>query len=152
MRYLWMSVAAFFLDLGIKEKVERSLRDHEKKSCLKGRIQIEKYHNYGAACNVLEKKPGIVCRIQTLALTGAAIYTASVLKKRGRTGDRVGAALLLAGGANNLLDRYRRGYVVDYLRFSTPWKWLNRMIFNISDFFIFFGVILMAVTSGKSRK
>ena len=149
MRYLWMSMAAFFLDLGIKEEIEQSMKENEKKICIKGRIQIERYHNYGGVCNVLEKKSGWMRKIHTLILVCTAVCTTDILKKRGNVGNRTGAALLLAGGANNLWDRYKRGYVVDYLRFSTPWKRLNQMIFNLSDFFVFVGAILITLTSRK---
>lgn len=151
MRYLWMSVAAFFLDLGIKEEIEQSMKESEKRSYFKGRIQIERYHNYGGVCNVLEKKPGLMRRIHTLILICTGAYTANLLKKRGIIGNRIGTAFLLAGGLNNLWDRYKRGYVVDYLRFSTPWKRLNQMIFNLSDFGIFLGAVLITLSSKKQK-
>ncbi len=55
MRYLWISMAAFFLDLGIKEEVEQSMKENERILCPGGRVQIERYRNHGGACNVLEK-------------------------------------------------------------------------------------------------
>ncbi len=151
MRYLWISMAAFFLDFGIKEEIERSLKENEKRNYLEGRIQIERYHNYGGVCNVLEKRPGFMRRIHALIFAFTVVFIADILRKRGNTGNRLGAVLLLAGGANNLLDRYRRGYVVDYLRFRTPWKKLNQMIFNLSDFFIFTGSFLVTITSGRKK-
>lgn len=151
MRYLWISVAAFFLDLGIKEEVEQSMKENERRNCLGGRIQIEKYHNSGGVCNILEKKPELMRKIHALILAFTVAYTVDVLKKGGNTGNRIGAALLFAGGVNNLLDRYKRGYVVDYLRFRIPGKKLSQMIFNLSDFFIITGAFLVILTSGKKR-
>lgn len=149
MRYLLGSIIAFLTDLGIKEKVERTFGPEEKKVILHDRVQIEKYHNKGAVCNVLQKRPEIVKAIHTMTLVLAGIYTAALVKKNGNGAAKLGTGLLLAGGLNNLYDRYRRGYVVDYLRFLTPQKWLRRLVFNLSDFFIFFGTILLGITSRK---
>jgi len=59
----------------------------------------------------------------------------------------LGLSLLLGGGGSNLYDRITKGYVVDYFSFRTPWRWLNRIVFNISDFCIFFGSIFVAIAS-----
>ena len=50
--------------------------------------------------------------------------------------------LVLAGGASNLYDRLKRGYVVDY--FSIQWKKLKKVVFNLGDIFIFAGSALFA--------
>ena len=46
-------------------------------------------------------------------------------------------ALITAGGLSNLYDRLKRGYVVDY--FSIRCKYLEKVVFNLGDFFIFAG-------------
>jgi signal peptidase II len=53
-------------------------------------------------------------------------------------------AILAGGGLSNLFDRYTKGYVVDYLRFPFGPKKLRRIIFNVSDFFVFMGALLTA--------
>ena len=44
---------------------------------------------------------------------------------------------------------FTRGYVVDYFSFQTPWNWLNRIVFNLSDLAIFLGAFLVSL-KGKS--
>lgn len=46
--------------------------------------------------------------------------------------------LIFSGGIGNLLDRIKRGYVIDYIFFKIK-KW---PVFNLSDFYVFFGVLL----------
>ena len=51
------------------------------------------------------------------------------------------------GGLSNLYDRYTKHHVVDYVRFQTGPKWFQRIIFNVSDFFIFIGAVLAVIGS-----
>ena len=64
------------------------------------------------------------------------------MRVTGKTLAKTGLALLLGGGLNNLYDRYRKHHVVDYIRFGIGPKWFRRIIFNVSDFFIFLGALL----------
>ena len=48
-------------------------------------------------------------------------------------------SMMVGGGLSNLWDRIYKKHVVDYIRFDTPWKRFSRIVFNISDFFIFIG-------------
>lgn len=57
--------------------------------------------------------------------------------------------MLFGGGLSNLYDRYTKGHVVDYFHINIGPKWLRNIIFNVSDFFIFLGVILAAIGSEK---
>lgn len=145
MMYGLGGLAAALSDWIIKEKIEKSMEEGEKKKICKGVVQIEKYHNYGGAMNLLQDKPGLMKGIHTLVFSIVAIYTVLLLKAEGNAGNRAGAGFLLAGGFNNLCDRYRRGYVVDYIRFQTPFRRLNRMIFNLSDFLIVIGAVLLVL-------
>ncbi len=51
-------------------------------------------------------------------------------------------AMILGGGIGNMIDRFRLGYVVDFLDIR---EWLNFPIFNIADCFVTVGAILLGV-------
>ena len=53
-----------------------------------------------------------------------------------------GLTLLLGGAYTNTYDRLTRKYVVDYVSFNVPFRWLRRIIFNIGDFCIVIGAML----------
>ena len=74
-----------------------------------------------------------------LHAVGAWAY---VIGKKGRVLEKTALTLVLAGGASNLYDRLKRGYVVDY--FSIQWKKLKKVVFNLGDIFIFAGSALFA--------
>ena len=77
----------------------------------------------------------------------AAGYLTCLNKHRDHAGMKAGTGLLLAGGLNNLLDRYRRGYVVDYIRLKTSDKRLNKLVFNLSDIYVLVGAVILFITS-----
>ena len=143
-----VAAAVFMLGFFVKKQIEDNMESGKSRKICKGRILLCRHHNYGAIFNRMEKCPGLVkkfCGGFWLAL-GIAWFL--LLRKRDNIGLKLGLSLMLGAGGSNLYDRIARGYVVDYFSFRSPWKWLNQIIFNISDFFIFLGSILAAF-SGK---
>ncbi|HEX6798725.1 MAG TPA: signal peptidase II [Ktedonobacterales bacterium] len=53
--------------------------------------------------------------------------------------------LILGGAVGNLLDRFTRGYVVDFIHFHLDAIGFNFAVFNVADSGITVGVILLAV-------
>ena len=69
--------------------------------------------------------------------------------------EKTGAALLLAGGACNCFDRLHQGFVTDYFSINCKIEKIRKLVFNLSDFFIFIGTSLMVIGSvfpGKKKK
>ena len=60
--------------------------------------------------------------------------------------SQVAIALLLGGAFGNLIDRFLRGYVVDFIAIGT---WPN---FNLADSFICVAVLLVIVFYYKIKK
>lgn len=68
---------------------------------------------------------------------------------------RLGFALVLGGAIGNLLDRFTRSYVVDFVHFQIPGVF-NFAVFNVADSAITIGVVVIAfclyrMTSGASE-
>ena len=55
---------------------------------------------------------------------------------------RYGAALLACGGLSNLVDRFVRGSVTDYLRFPRLPGRVGRLVWNLADIMILAGAAL----------
>ena len=69
---------------------------------------------------------------------------------KGKSALKAGLALILGGGLANLLERFRHGYVTDYVQFKVPIPFLKKLIFNIADFSVFIGMaVLMLREIGK---
>ena len=54
-------------------------------------------------------------------------------------------SLLLGGAFSNTYDRLKRKYVVDYFSFGVKWEPLRAIVFNISDFCILIGALIIAI-------
>ena len=150
MKYAAAVAAVFAGDFFLKEHVEQRRGWNEETELLGGRIVWKKYHNRGAALNCMEKRPGLVKQISGMMLLILGILWFFFFRKKENPAVLLGLSLVLGGGGSNYYDRLRRGYVVDYFSFRTPWKWLNQIIFNISDLCIFLG-LFMAVLAESRR-
>ncbi len=144
-----LSVGIFVLDLFIKNGIERRMEEGEERSLCGGRLVIRKYHNRGAFLDMGEKRQkGVALLSLCLTLFMTAVFLAT-FSFRGNAALKAGLALLLGGAYSNTYDRLARKYVVDYVSFPVKNKKLSRIVFNISDFCIIVGALLLALSGMK---
>ena len=144
---LLTTVVLAFVDIGIKTFIESNYRRGEEKGFLNNKVKIRKVYNQGAAFSLFEDQPEMVKKLSCYLTIDLFIYYVLALLRRGRPIEKVGLALINAGAWSNTFDRWLRGYVVDYVGFETKWDKFNRLTFNLGDFFIIKGAILMLVSS-----
>jgi len=151
-RAMWhiLTVLAIFTgELFWKGYVEKEIPENSSKKAFHNAIILTKHHNRGAALNTGEKRPEIVKGISiVLTLMAAMLFICSF----GLAGKRImkfGLSLLLGGAFSNTYDRLRRGYVVDYFRINVPVKRIRNIIFNVSDFCIMIGALLIVLETSK---
>lgn len=138
-----ITVVIFAVDFCIKNKIEKD--ENLPRTMWKGRILIEKYHNYGAALNLGEKRQKLVA---TLSVILTVVVLALLIISFGNKGNhllKIGLALLLGGAFSNTYDRLKRKYVVDYMSFPVKSKRFSRIVFNISDFCIMVGALMLCL-------
>ncbi len=80
---------------------------------------------------------------------GLIIY---LLRNGGRLGALTGTALglVLAGAAGNMIDRFRLGYVVDFIHFRVGW--FDFPVFNVADSCVVIGAALLVLASFLSDR
>ncbi len=94
--------------------------------------------NRGAAFGILQNKFGLFFVITVLVVV---FVTAYVIKKRPQSRSLTLSLALLVGGAlGNFIDRFFRGFVVDFLDF----RLINFAIFNFADCCVVCGACLLA--------
>ena len=86
-----------------------------------------------------------------IIIIAGLIYAKTILNSE-NAGKKLSMSFLVAGGWNNLYDRMKKGYVVDYFSFNTKIKKLKAIVFNLSDFFIFIGSFLLLISESSRKK
>ena len=145
MQYILTILTIFTGELFWKGHVEKEIPENSSKKALHDTIILTKYHNRGAALNTGEKKPEIVKWISVVLTLIAAILFICSFGLAGKGLMKYGLSLLLGGAFSNTYDRLKRGYVVDYFRLNVPVKKIRNLIFNISDFCILIGALLIVL-------
>lgn len=149
-RYVLMALGIFFGDLWMKNKIEGMEEpeqgDLSRPCCARhGLIMIRRHRNRGAILNLGESRSRAVTAA-ALMMTGAlTILFVLSLGQKGKGLLKAGLSMLLGGAFSNAYDRLKRGYVVDYFSLDLKWEPLRRVVFNLSDFCIMIGAMLVAV-------
>ncbi len=150
MIFVIIVLSVFLGDLLLKKYVEDRLSEKETRYILGGRLRIRKFRNKGIALGGLSDYPVLIRRGTAGLILGLAIALAASLTRKGGNVRKTGLSLMLGGALCNWFDRFHQGAVTDYVSFSSRWKKISRLVFNLSDFCIFIGGILAVL--GKSGK
>lgn len=145
MQYLAVILGIFGLELGIKNYIEKNKTEGSEEKKCGGALLIRKHHNRGAFLNAGQSRQKVIAVLSvflTILATGLFILS---LGSAGKGLLKWGMTLLLGGAWSNTYDRVMRRYVVDYVSFNVPFKWLRRIIFNIGDFCIMIGAVLSTI-------
>lgn len=109
-----------------------------------GYLDFSYAENRGAAFGMLNDAPDWLRA--TLFTTAAAVATAALMwmfvTHHGGPLFAVSVPLIVSGALGNMVDRWRLGYVVDFIRFHLHdgWEWPT---FNVADCTITVGVALL---------
>ena len=135
----------------LKGYMEQNQKEDNDTYIWKKQIKITMYHNKGIALNILEKN---VQLIKIVSGTVIGILMVLLLFLAGKKNSRLyslGLSLILGGAISNFMDRMQKGYVVDYFSIMKGKK-LQKIVFNLSDFCVFLGSIIIIFTRIIKRK
>lgn len=142
--YLLISIAIIVLDIWTKALVLKRIDLHEAIPVIPNFFQLVHVRNTGAAfgigANAASKLVPLLLNVGAIAVFLVVV----VYALRTAVTDRVlqtGLHLILGGAIGNLLDRFRFGYVVDFLDVyigSHHWP-----AFNVADSAICIGIALL---------
>lgn len=100
--------------------------------------------NTGAAFSSLTGHTGFLTAISLVISLGVVAWACFL--KPGEQGMRLSLALIFGGAVGNLIDRFRLGYVIDFI--DAHWREVYHWpTFNIADSCICVGIFLLFVTS-----
>ncbi len=145
LRYLWLSLAVFLVDQGVKLWLNHIWRVGHGIVLIPGLLNLRLRHNTGAAFSFLAGAGGWQRWALILVAVLVSIVLVAILRrlKTGSHWTAVAIALILGGALGNLADRIRLGYVIDYI--GAHWGTLYWPYFNIADSAISIGAIMLIV-------
>ncbi|MFM7408051.1 MAG: signal peptidase II [Cuspidothrix sp.] len=141
-RYFWMAaLTAFLFDQLTKFWVVQTFSLSQTLPIINGIFHFTYVTNTGAAFSLLSGKVellrwlslGVSLVLITVALSGPLLSF----------WDQLGYGLILGGAMGNGVDRFRLGYVIDFLDF----RLINFAIFNMADSFISMGIVCLLIAS-----
>ena len=151
MQYLAVILGIFGLEWKIKNYVEESKTEGSTEEKCGPFLIIRKHHNKGAFLNAGQKKQKAVMVLSVLLTAVLTVLFVFTIGQLGKGLLKWGLTLLLGGAYSNTYDRLVRKYVVDYVSFNVPCG-LRNVIFNIGDFCIMIGALLVVIGYGKQKK
>ena len=143
MNYLNMIAGLFALDQFVKKQIETQPDDsfpHTLDNTGEF-ITIHKSHNPGMMMGLLKDKHDLPKWIPFGTVLAIGGYFLHALTNKEQHLTKFSLALILGGALSNVADRFHYGYVVDY--FSLNIKKIKHVVFNLGDFFIFAGTLLL---------
>jgi len=156
MKYIMTLVSLFAVDNAVKDYIEACGEQGMEKPAFGGRLLIKKHHNAGAMLHLGSKNSAAVAMISLIFSVFMTGVFAVTLTTKGNLLLKSGLALLLGGAYSNTYDRLKRHYVVDYVsfRFSPNGnkalkkfkKAFESVVFNLSDFGIIIGAMLIVIS------
>ncbi len=145
LKYFAVILAIFGLELKVKKHIEETKTEGiDEKKC-KDLLIIRKHHNRGMFLNAGQSRQKAVMLLSVLLTVISTVIFVLTLGQGGHSLLKWGLTLFLGGAYSNTYDRMMRKYVVDYVSFNVPFKWLRRIIFNIGDFCIMIGALLATI-------
>jgi len=151
---LFVLVACVGCDQSTKLYAEAKLPRVQPLSLLSDTVRLQVTHNEGSFLSLGASAPK-AWRLATLRVGVSAMLLAllayALFVRAGRAPFIFALALVLAGGASNLIDRFiNDGYVVDFINLGAgP---IRTGIFNIADVAITVGALLLLIQSWRRRQ
>ncbi len=125
-------------DQAVKAVVVRHMYLGESITVLPGILTITRIHNSGIAFGLFPGMPDLFMVVTLISMLAVLYFYLTVTPREVLL--IVGCGLIMGGALGNLIDRFRMGYVVDYIYFSF-WP-----AFNVADSAVTIGVALLMIS------
>lgn len=141
---LLVSLSIFACDQATKDLVKSGLRHGEVKTVAQCCFNLVHVHNTGAAFSLFSDVRSYWGRMAfvvfSLAAVGVVVYYLFSVPAKA-TLQTAALSAILGGAVGNLLDRFRYGYVVDFIHLHySRFHW---HIFNVADIAITLGIAVI---------
>ncbi|MBQ0058515.1 MAG: signal peptidase II [Lachnospiraceae bacterium] len=154
MKSLLIGSGAFLADYVGKRLAEKHLDNkRETRSYLHDRVSFQLVKNKGMAGGGHADDPKLVTGVSLAGVVCMAAMAAYESAQRDKVSSlsKAGTALMLGGGAGNLLDRLTKHEVTDFICFKHLNGKPGKYVYNIADLALFAGATLCLLGSLKEK-
>ena len=138
-----LGLAAFLLlvliDQSTKKLAVLHLKDQEPVILIRRVFQLFYLENQGAAFGILQGKRSAFIVVTIVILAVIAYCYIRIPLTRRFISLHIVLVLISAGAIGNFIDRFRQGYVVDFLYFNL----IHFPVFNVADIYVTIAAILL---------
>ncbi|MDV7719113.1 signal peptidase II [Pediococcus ethanolidurans] len=131
-------LAVVLLDQFVKFWIVANIDINTAHQVIPGIFSLTNIRNDGAAWSILEGKTTFFYLITLVAL---GVLICFLYRTRGHWLYQISLSLIIAGAFGNFIDRLRMKYVVDMFQLD----FINFPIFNVADFALTIGVIVLFI-------
>ncbi|MEN6624652.1 MAG: signal peptidase II [Candidatus Sumerlaeia bacterium] len=146
--FLVLAAATLILDQISKLVVVSTLNFLDPVVVIPNFLQLQYTHNTGAAFSIASEHTMLLA-LFSLIISIVLVYIAWTRTPE-EQGMRIGLGLILGGAVGNLIDRFRLGYVIDFIDAHWFYK-AHWPIFNIADSAICIGIGLWLIASFRLK-
>lgn len=133
----------------MKHYMSKRFENGKREEICNRKIILRLYHNKGAALDLFSKYPRLLFGFTSIFIGYFISIFCSILNTKGQYMKKIALSLLIGGAISNWIDRMTKGYVIDYFSFS--WKKIRHIVFNIADFCVFIGMILLYLYEWRKK-
>lgn len=133
----------FLIDQWTKRKAVSELIPQDKKTILKGNVNLHVIYNRGAFLGILGNHKKILMGVNILSLLMLSVIMIGLFFIKGFHLIKIGISFMVGGALGNIYDRIKRKKVTDFFSFRIKPK----VYFNLADIFIFIGAFLILINS-----
>ncbi|MDR1560112.1 MAG: signal peptidase II [Clostridiales bacterium] len=108
---------------------------------IEGVFSLTYVENQGAAFGLLQGARWFFVVITIAIMVGIVYFYRTLPKEKAYGKARFALLLIVSGALGNFIDRFRRGYVVDFFHA----RFIDFPVFNIADSCVVVGTILFAI-------
>ena len=141
MIYITVIAAVAAIDILLKNYIERYYWNIRDKHIFGGFVCIGKVHNRGGILNILENSAEIFRKTTYVLFVIITLLFVLAFPKKRTPAVKMGLALMRGGAVSNESDRLLKGSVTDYFSLKIPG--IRRLAFNIADFAILAGAVMI---------
>lgn len=134
----------FVADQVSKLLAQAHLRGALPQEILPNFLQLSYAQNKGGAFSILANHGWILTAVSTAAVVAIFIWSFNIPRHEKLT--RISLGLIFGGAVGNLFDRFRLGYVIDFIdaHWYNTYHWPT---FNLADTFICIGIGLFVIAT-----